>query len=310
MFIDIIPLNESSERMVVDMMNGEYSKAILCYVQYYANRPEAFDAILQGITTTNITISFKENVEELKERDTDSYKPKKRRCCKKMMSWIYGVETDNQEARTMTERLLSVRDAEAIVRLPSPCSTVGDARRVLVAMARESSQALGVEMDLPPENKGSAPSFSSGFSSDQAREMFSRPPPQEMIEQISRMAGVPLPPELKRRSVAQGSQQNQPLPSAPTVPRASRPYKGLDENSPICEIRIQSSDGASVVRVNMDHVVQDLRCILDGTDGKSAHWKPYELLGGVPRRPLNATSTFRELGIVPGGRDMIIQKYV
>jgi len=233
MFIDVIPLDDSSKKMVCDMMNGEYSKAILCYVKYYGGYKDALTAKMIDINSTTIQVVYTMPLEpdnfldDLGPNDNTTARKlsipgtktawhKKIFCCCKWAEQYAPFNSQQNDYRhrpipmqemnnappreVMSQRLLPAEQetAKKIVGIPliRPCETVGDARRTLVDMARESSEALGIHLRLPPSRPRAAEPPEP--NPEQIREMFSRSPPRELVEALTRLPGAgPLPPELQ-----------------------------------------------------------------------------------------------------------------
>jgi len=109
--IDMIPLTAETVPMVMDIMNGKYPHAISMYVRHYGNQSHCTDALLTEVSSQGFVVTYRSDA----------------------------------DTATCSLDFLAVPGET-----PITCSTIGDARRVFVEMARHAAEKLGEHIDLPP----------------------------------------------------------------------------------------------------------------------------------------------------------------
>lgn len=122
--LDSMPLSDETKPMLIGVMNGRYKEALVLYAKHFCGKDAAISA---------------------KILDLDD----------KMLILRYWDAAANEE-----QSVINYRDAKGN---EVTASSAGDVRRVLVDMARQASEATGVEIALP--GSASAGASSSGDSS-------------------------------------------------------------------------------------------------------------------------------------------------
>lgn len=272
--MEIIPLDEDSKAIVMEIMNGQHPDAIRIYARHFGGKAKATSASLTDLDSKQITLKY----------------------------------TSPGENGSLTMPYVDAAGAAITVR------TIGDCRRALVGMARVAAEVLGEHIELPeprtiapgtPGGPSNGPEVMALL--EQMRQMM------EAKGQGKGSASGDVAPggirtlhggAASQSSVfkGQGNKLGSSTPVPESAPGSSAQLREVDPEKPTVSLRVQLLDRKQAqVVVNHDFTISELRAWLDHHQGSTSQYHLMEVSGFPPKKLSDYTMTVEGAGLTKKG---------